>query len=123
MNETTLTSFRWYQKPLTKTLFFGFIWSLIAAMFIPPSLIELWQYSYLLGAVPSTLLWDFYDLRTPLSVILAALFNLLILISPYLVYRKIREQFWWFYLSISVYALANAGLGITFIISMRNIAH
>ncbi|CAN8142246.1 MASE1 domain-containing protein [uncultured Thiomicrorhabdus sp.] len=119
----TVTDFRWHQRPANKTLFYSFIWALIAALFIPLGQIELWQYGYLFSAVPSMLLWDLFDIRSPTSVTLAALLNIIILFSPYLVYRKIREQFWWFYGSISIYALANAGLGITMIISLRNIAN
>lgn len=123
MSHTSANPYAWYQQPLNKTLFYSFIWAFIAALFTLPGEIALWQYAYLIGAVPSMLLWDLFDIRSPLSAVIVASINLLILLSPFLVYRKIREQFWWFYLSISVYALANAGLGITMIISMRNIAH
>ncbi|BBP46565.1 hypothetical protein THMIRHAS_19380 [Thiosulfatimonas sediminis] len=116
-------AFRWYQQPLNKTLFYGFGWAMIAALFIPPSLIPTWQYGYLFGSVPSMLIWDLFAVRNSTSILLGALFNLLILLSPYLLYRKTGEQLWWFYLSISMYALANAGLGITMIISMRNLTN
>lgn len=123
MTTTANASYKWYQQPLNKTLFYSFIWAFIAVLFTLPGDIALWQYAYLIGSVPSMLLWDLFDIRSPLSALIVASINLLILLSPLLIYRKIREQFWWFYLSISVYALANAGLGITMIISMRNITH
>ena len=119
----TLNPLKWYQRPLNKTLFFGLIWALLFAIFIPPSKLSFWQYGFFVGSVPSTLIWDWFNIQSQLSVILMALLNGLILLTPYWWYLKTQQQTWWLYATFSLYGFINAALGFTIIISLRNFAH
>ncbi|NPA72868.1 MAG: hypothetical protein GXO35_08580 [Gammaproteobacteria bacterium] len=110
-------------SPLSKALFFGFIWSLGFALILPAETLKAWQYSFFVGSVPSTLIWDLFNIQNPLSMVIMALFNSLILFSPYFYYLKTKEQIWWFYAAISFYGLINAVLGFTIIISLKNFGH
>lgn len=112
-----------FKHPLTKTLIFGFIWAVIFALFLPIGKIEFWQYSFFIGAVPSTLIWDIFNIQNQTSVIAMALLNSLALFIPYFYYLKTKQQYWWFYLSISFYGFMNASLGFTIIISVKDFAH
>jgi len=111
------------KHPLTKTLLFGFICAILFAILLPFGKIAFWQYSFFIGSVPSTLLWDLFNIQNPLSVILAALFNVIILLIPYFYYLKTQQQYWWLYFSISLYSFINASLGFTIIISVKDFAH
>lgn len=111
------------KHPLSKTLFYSFIWTLAFALLLPLDKIEWWQYSFFIGAVPSTLLWDIFNIQNPFSVIVMALLNGLILLIPYLYYLKTQQQYWWLYWSISLYGFINAALGFTIIISVKDFAH
>ncbi len=124
MTETTRTSDKkpFYQHPLSKSVFFGFIWAIGFAALLPIGTISLWQYSFFVGAVPSTLLWDAFNIQDRTSTILAAALNVLILLIPYFYYRQTRQQFWWLYLSLSLYGFINAALGFTIIISLKGLA-
>lgn len=114
---------KWYQKPMTKTLFWGFVWAIIFAILLPLDKMQLWHYSFLIGSVPSTLLWDWFNLQSQAVTLIAALLNALIILTPFWYYRISGLQFWWLYSAISFYALINAALGFTIIISVKNIAH
>jgi len=109
--------------PLYKTLFYSFIWTLAFAVLLPLGKIEWWQYSFFIGAVPSTLLWDIFNVQNPISVIAVAVLNGLILLIPYFYYLKTQQQYWWLYWSISLYGFINAALGFTIIISVKDFAH
>jgi len=111
------------KHPLSKTLFFSFIWAILFAILLPFGKIASWQYSFFIGSVPSTLLWDLFNIQNPLSVVLAALFNAIILLIPYFYYLKTQQQYWWLYLNISLYSFINASLGFTIIISVKDFAH
>lgn len=123
MNSTTAQTFKWYQNPLHKTLFWGFIWAFFFALLLPIEKIQLWYYSFLIGSVPSTLLWDWFNLQNATSTVIVALVNALIIMTPFWFYRKTQQQIRWLYVSISLYAFINAALGFTIIISMKNLAH
>ena len=114
---------KWYQKPLSKTLFWGFVWAAMFAGFLPLEKMQLWQYSFLVGSVPSTLLWDWFNLQSQAVTLIAALLNALIILTPFWYYRISGQQFWWLYSAMSFYAFINAALGFTIIISVKNIAH
>lgn len=114
---------KWYQKPLSKTLFWGFIWALLFAMLLPPEKMQLWYYSFLIGAVPATLAWDWFNIQTAFSTLLAASLNTIILLLPYFYFRATGLQMRWLYIALSCYGFINAALGFTIIISMKNIAH
>ncbi|MDX1351960.1 MAG: hypothetical protein R3254_03045 [Thiomicrorhabdus sp.] len=111
------------KHPLTKSLIYGLIWALAFALLLPLGKIAFWQYAFFIGSVPSTLLWDIFNVQNPLSVIALALLNLLILLIPYFYYLKTQQQYWWLYWSISLYGFINASLGFTIIISVKDFAH
>ncbi|BCN93881.1 hypothetical protein THMIRHAM_16660 [Thiomicrorhabdus immobilis] len=106
--------------PLTKTIFYGFIWALAFSVLLPQNKIEFWQYSFFVGSVPSTLLWDIFNIQNNLSMVLVALANSFILFIPYIYYLKTGQQYWWLYWSISLYGFINASLGFTIIISVKD---
>lgn len=112
-----------YKQPLTKTLVYGFIWAVIFALLLPLGTINVWQYSFFVGSVPSTLIWDTFNIQNTLSVVLIGLANSLILLIPYFYYLKTQQQYWWLYASISLYGFINAALGFTIIISVKGLAH
>ncbi|HHT00656.1 MAG TPA: hypothetical protein ENK73_07355 [Thiomicrospira sp.] len=111
------------RHPLTKTIIYGFIWAVVFALLLPFGKILLWQYSFFIGAVPSTLLWDLFNIQNPSSVIIVAMVNSLILLFPYFYYLKTQQQYWWLYFSIALYGFINASLGFTIIISVKDFAH
>jgi len=112
-----------YKHPLTKTLVYGYMWAVGFALLLPVGTIDFWQYSFFVGAVPSTLIWEGFNINNTLSVVVVALLNSLILMIPYFYWLKLKEQVWWLYLSISLYGFINASLGFTIIISVRGLAH
>ena len=122
-SEQTVQPISKLKHPLTKTLIFGFIWAIAFALLLPLGKIEFWQYSFFVGAVPSTLLWDIFNIQNQISVIAMALLNGLVLLIPYFYYLKAKQQYWWLYLSISLYGFINASLGFTIIISVKDFAH
>lgn len=114
---------KWYQSPQLKTLVLGFIWALLFSLFIPSDKLTFWQYSFFLSSVPSTLIWDWFGIQSITSTLVLALINSLIFLSPYWVFLKFRQTYWWFYLAISSYAFINAALGFIIIISLRDLPH
>ncbi|MBF6058393.1 hypothetical protein [Thiomicrorhabdus heinhorstiae] len=106
-------------QPLCKTFLYGFAWSLIFAAFIPLGKIAAWQYSILLGSVPSTLLWDLFNLQNTTTQIASAIVNATILFTPYFYFRLSGEQSKWLWLTFSLYGFINAALGFSIIISLR----
>jgi len=122
-SEQTVQPISKFKHPLTKTLIFGFIWAVAFALLLPLGKIDFWQYSFFVGAVPSTLLWDIFNIQNQISVIAMALLNSLVLLIPYFYYLRTKQQYWWLYLSISLYGFINASLGFTIIISVKGFAH
>lgn len=122
MSEQTKPNLRFYQHPLFKTLIYGYMWAVGFAMLLPLGIIPAWQYSFFIGAVPSTLLWDGFNIQSSFSMVIVALLNSIILFLPYLYYRFFQQQLWWLYLSISLYGFINAALGFTIIISVKGLA-
>jgi len=122
-SEQTLQPISKFKQPLTKTLIIGLIWTVAFALFLPLGKIEFWQYSFFVSAVPSTLLWDTFNIQNQISVIAMALLNSLVFLIPYFYYLKTKQQYWWLYLSISLYGFINAALGFTIIISVKDFAH
>ncbi|WP_130536908.1 hypothetical protein [Thiomicrorhabdus indica] len=119
----TQPQFKWYQNPLHKTLFWSFIWTIGFALLLPFDKMQLWYYSFLIGSVPSTLLWDWFNIQTVTSTLIAATLNALVLLMPYWYYRSSLQQTGWLYFAFGVYGFINAALGFTIIISMKNLAH
>ena len=117
------TNLPFYKHPLTKSIFYGFIWALAFALLLPIGKIHFSQYAFFVGAVPSTLLWDLFNVQNSLSVIAIAIANSLVLLIPYFYYLKTKQQYWWLYWSISLYGFINAALGFTIIISVKGFAH
>lgn len=117
------TKHKWYQKPINKTLFWGGVWALGFALLLPLDKMQLWYYSFLIGSVPSTLLWDWFNIQSASSTLIMAALNGGILLLPYMYYRQTGQQLRWLYIAISSYALINAALGFVIIISVKNIAH
>ena len=122
-HESRTTHFKWYQNPLHKTLFWCFIWAVAFALLLPLGKMQFWYYSFLIGSVPSTLLWDWFNIQSATSTVIAAVINAIILMIPYWYYRSTLQQMRWLYFAFSLYGFINAALGFTIIISMKNIAH
>lgn len=121
--ESPTAKFKWYQNPLHKTLFWSFIWALAFALLLPLNKMQWWYYSFLIGSVPSTLLWDWFNIQSATSTLLAATINAIILMMPYWYYRSSLQQMGWLYFAFGLYGFINAALGFTIIISMKNLAH
>ena len=111
-----------FKRPLNKTIIYSYVWAIGFALLLPLGTINPWQYSFFIGAVPSTLIWDSFNIQNTLAIVLVALLNSLILFAPYFYYRLTQMQYWWFYLSISLYGFINAALGFTIIISVKGLA-
>jgi len=114
---------KWYQRVSTQTLLFSLGWAFIFALTLPPSLLKFWEYFIFIGAVPITLVWDWFNIQNAYSVTFLGLINLLVLLTPYWYWRKTGETSRWLYASFSLYGLINAALGFTIIISLRGFAH
>ena len=123
LSEPAVNTLSKFKYPLTNTLIFGFIWAVAFTLFLSLGKIEFWQYSFFVSAVPSTLLWDTFNIQNQISVIAMAFLNGLALLIPYFYYLKTKQQYWWLYLSISLYGFINAALGFTIIISVKDFAH
>jgi len=121
-NQAEAKTLSFFKRPLIKTILYGYVWALGFALLLPLGTINPWQYSFFIGAVPSTLIWDTFNIQNTVTIVLVALLNSLILFSPYFYYRLTQMQYWWFYLSISLYGFINAALGFTIIISVKGLA-
>ena len=111
------------QKPIVYSLFWALIWALGFSFLIPFGLIEWWEYFIFLGAVPVTLVWDWFNLQNQLSVLSLGILNFLILLTPYWIWRTTQVTNRWLTASFAFYGMINAALGFSIIISFKGFAH
>ena len=108
---------------LTISIFWALIWTALFSFLIPIGLIEWWEYFIFLGAVPVTLVWDWFNIQNQTSVISLGLLNFLILLTPYWIWLKQQQHHFWLTASFAFYGLINAALGFSIIISFKGFAH